>query len=158
MEGWYVKFVYTNFIQVRFSLHQYSSTENGRERDSRAVGRSKNLGERKIIQGLQKEKFLLLFLPKSEGSIAPLPPVTTALGIGNAKQSSVAAISLSNQNYTMTTGRKFVTINHHALQNCWCSSHTTASHTECKPRTSKHQRMSLRRYDEFSTIYTFFHQ
>ena len=41
---------------------------------SRAVGRSKNLGGQVIIQGLLKEKFLSLFLPKSVGGGAIDPP------------------------------------------------------------------------------------
>ena len=37
-------------------------------RGSRAVGRSYSLKGQVITQGLCKEKFLLLFLPKSEGA------------------------------------------------------------------------------------------
>jgi hypothetical protein len=57
-------------------------TENiSRITGSRAVGRSKNLREHILVQGLLKETVLLLDRPKSEGAIGPpAPPFLTALG------------------------------------------------------------------------------
>ena len=48
---------------------------------SKAVGRSKNLREHILVQGLLKETVLLLDRPKFEGAIGPpAPPFPTALG------------------------------------------------------------------------------
>ena len=48
---------------------------------SRAVGRSKNLREHLLVEGLLKYTILFLDRPKSEGAIGPpAPPFSMALG------------------------------------------------------------------------------